>query len=293
MYRREIIELIVLYEFEPELKILWVEGPSDGAFWDWYLSNNDVTDVGIQSIDLVNVPSEVLSKYGLTPSNKNRAIATALELEEGLSGAGNHANLLFVLDLDFDQFSGRQIKGKFIVYTDFTSIEMYFFNSSALENIIKLATNNPGRSVEELMKGLAVVGSELFWIRAANEILGWNMTLPNPEKLLSEENYAMKFDVKTYCQRLLQSNGRSKDAEEFEKRLASLRKSNVTDTRLTIRGHDFVDLLAWTLRRELKTKAVGKNSEFLAILVRMTADIDILADYSLFERVKAEFCPVY
>lgn len=288
MYQREIAELIVLYEFEPELKSLWVEGPSDRAFWNWYLSEKDVTDVEIYSIDLVNVPGDVLRKYGLLPSSKNRAIATALELEEGLRNAKDHSNFLFVVDLDFDQFSGRQIEGKFIVYTDFTALEMYFFDPVAIGKIVKLTTKNPDRSVQELMQGLSVVGSQLFWIRAANEILGWGMTLPNPDKLLFEKKNSLSFDVETYSQRLLQSNGRSKDVDEFEDLLASLRERCVDDVRLTIRGHDFVDLLAWTLRKEIKPKAAGKNSEFIAMLLLMTADVGILAKHPLFERVEAE-----
>ncbi|WP_068115337.1 DUF4435 domain-containing protein [Tropicimonas marinistellae] len=288
MYQREIAELIVLYEFEPELRSLWVEGPSDRAFWEWYLSNKDLTGVEVNSIDQVNVPDDVLRRYGLTASNKNRAIATALELEEGLSDADDHASFLFVVDLDFDHFSGRQIEGKFIVYTDFTAVEMYFFDPEVVEKIIKLATKKPDRSAQELMQGLSEVGSQLFWIRTANEILGWGMTLPNPDKLLLEENNSISFDVETYSHRLLQSNGRSKDSVEFEDMLASLREHCVDDVRLKIRGHDFVDLLAWTLRKEIKSKVAGKNSEIVATLLLMTADVGVLATYPLFERVEAE-----
>lgn len=288
MYQREIEELVVLYEFEPELKSLWVEGTSDQALWGWYLSEKNVTDVQIQSIDQVNVPNCVLSKYGLTPSNKNRAVATALELEESLRNVEEHAKFLFVVDLDYDQISGRKIESKFIVYTDFTAIEMYFFDPVAIDKIVKLATKKPSRCVEELMQGISEVGSQLFWIRATNEVLGWGMTLPNPEKLLSEDKNSIKFEVEIYSQRLLQSNGRSKDADEFEGQLASLREHLVEDVRLTIRGHDFVDLLAWALRKEIKPKAAGKNSEFVAMLLLMTADAGALGKYPLFEAVEAE-----
>ena len=58
--RRNIDELITRYEYEPEIRDIYVEGPSDKAFITWFLSESGAVKVDVYEIEVVDIPPEIL-----------------------------------------------------------------------------------------------------------------------------------------------------------------------------------------------------------------------------------------
>jgi len=289
LYRKRIVELLALYELEPDLKQFWVEGRSDVSIFNWYFSVQELRGVRIDAIDNIEIPPDVLERYGLTSSNRNRVIALALEMEEGLRQVDNHSSLRFVVDRDFDDFMGRRIEGKFLEYTDFTSIELYFFNFESISKVIKLATNTPDRPVDELMSRIATVGSELFFIRTANEILSWNLKISDPVKLLSCNLTSIDFDVDQFISRTMMENSKSRSEEEFRSLIDEIRRNQPDDPRLKIRGHDFIHLFHWAIRDSIRPKNSAKYKETIAQFLVIGSDVKILAQFEMFSNIEKTF----
>jgi hypothetical protein len=289
LYRKTITELLALYEFEPELRHLWVEGSSDVSFFRWFLAERNLDAVEIRPIDQVEVPLTVLEKYGLTPSNRNRAIALSLELESSLNAVDEHALIKVIVDRDFDDFLLRSIDGKFLEYTDFTSIEMYFFEAETIKKIITLATSTPERSVDELMSRIVCVGCKIFFLRAANELLGWNLKMPDHFKLISNKFTSIDFNYDEFKKRILTSNACADSEVAFDAAVLKVRDGQPDEPRLKIRGHDFINLLHWAIKKDIRPKGSSRDAETVANFIFMSADATKLAEFGLFSAVEQHF----
>ena len=100
--RRNIDELIALYELEDELRDIYVEGASDKAFIGWLLESSGLKNTNIYAIEDINIEDEMLDKYKLPRgSNRSRVIAASMEITGDDS---THKNVLFVADRDFEDY---------------------------------------------------------------------------------------------------------------------------------------------------------------------------------------------
>lgn len=280
---------MALYRLEPELKHLWVEGSSDASLFSWFLKERNVGSVEVRSIDQVEVPLPILEKYGLTSSNRNRAIALALEMESALETAENHASIKFIADRDFDDCLMRRIDGTFLEYTDFSSVELYFFDAEAIAKVMVLATNTPDRSVDELMSRIACVGSQTFFLRVANEFLGWKLTLPDYFKLISSKETSIDFNYDEFKSRILTSNSRVDSAVEFNDAVQKIWNDQPDEPRLKVRGHDFIHLLHWAIKKSIRPKNSAKDAETVSKFLFMSADATKLSDFGLFASIEHHF----
>ncbi|WP_297841133.1 DUF4435 domain-containing protein [uncultured Roseibium sp.] len=290
MERKKIIELIALYELEPDLKQIWVEGVTDKRVLQRYIFETEIEGVKVGSIDNVDVPKEIVEKYGLTSSNRNRNIALALELEAGINQKNRHAELMCVVDLDFDDYINGSILGKYIYYTDFTTFEMYLFDEEIITKFIQLMAPGFSRPTKELMDNLSQIGSALFSVKAANELLGWKMSLPDPLKLLSsDKNLVVEFDKDEFVDRALQASTRTNSKAELEQAIKECLDKQPEDPRKKMRGHDFIDLFHFTLKKTIRPKEAGKSSALIPGYLIMAAKLSNLSEYNLFRELNKKF----
>ncbi|WML82555.1 hypothetical protein [Streptomyces sp. VNUA74] len=142
-YRRTIEELVTLYEVEPDVRDIFVEGRSDRNFLSEYLSDEvgatlcSVYDVS----DRVEVPDGELLKAGLLVGKRGRIIWLAQELAQRIPG---HESALLVADKDFASLGADpkdEIHG--LLYTDFSSMEAYALNDRTLSKFLRVAIGAP------------------------------------------------------------------------------------------------------------------------------------------------------
>ncbi|MBU1633336.1 hypothetical protein KJ762_02365, partial [bacterium] len=97
--RRTLEEIHALYQVEPELRDLYVEGSSDKCFFDWYIESTGEANVTVYPIELIDIPDEILQKHSL-PSGSNKARLIALSYEVASSPAA--AGVMCIADRDYD-----------------------------------------------------------------------------------------------------------------------------------------------------------------------------------------------
>ncbi|MFJ3944438.1 hypothetical protein [Streptomyces griseoaurantiacus] len=142
-YRRTVEELITLYEVEPEVRDVFVEGRSDRNFLREYLSDgSEVTLCAVYDIsDRVEIPDSELLNAGLLVGKRGRVIWLAQELARRIPG---HSSALLVADKDFASLGADpkdEIHG--LLYTDFSSMEAYALNNRTLSKLLRVAIGAP------------------------------------------------------------------------------------------------------------------------------------------------------
>src|SRR5271154_4118342 len=99
--RKEISELLALYALEASLFDVFVEGVRDRGIIESFLTNiTNIRRVRVYSIDAINVPGDVVRKYGYNPSNRNEVLTLCRALHERDNLIINNA--VGIIDSDFD-----------------------------------------------------------------------------------------------------------------------------------------------------------------------------------------------
>jgi hypothetical protein len=251
-------ELFARYELEPSLTDVYVEGKDDEVY-KWFFQAKGLRDVKVYPIDTVAIDDKVLAKYGLNKeSDQQKVIALAEELRSEFEG--DELRVRCVVDADYDRHLGRIRNNDFLEYTDYTSLEMYFFSKPALDKFIGIVLKGLPVTSSFVIKNMAQVLQRVFIIRLSNEKLKWGMSFPkleNLKKYFKWTKMKIEFKEREFIKNYLTKNGRSKQIAEFECVMGACTKQLDADVRHNIRGHDFSWAL-FHLAKKIK-KEVGFN----------------------------------
>jgi hypothetical protein len=265
-------ELLAKYSLEPSLRDIYVEGAFDREVLERYFSGSGQTLV-FYEISTVNVPPAVLDAHKLSDGNKQRVIALARELAV-LSGELGYRCLV---DRDLDHWCGNLEGTPRLRWTKYCSLELYFFTEHRLSECI-VAAKAKVQDVGRLLESLSAVLANLYALRLADHALKWHMTWHPPDKLLSINDGQLTFDWEEYVNRVLVQNGKAQLSTQFNDRLKHWRPKLKGDARNFIRGHDFINVLAWTIGKSKGIKGFA-NAEAIERLFVVQADhVDELSD---------------
>ncbi len=165
--RRSIKELVTLYELEPKLRDLYVEGRKDAALLNWYLHNETVAILRFTKL----TPSKFLrhcwntTAYPLGDSGRIRG--SAGELEKALDVKGRRCVRLIV-DADFDHLLGTKNTCSLLLRTDFANLDMYLFSESVIDKLTAIVLLGSEYSARTILGEMQAVLQRLFIIRLAN-----------------------------------------------------------------------------------------------------------------------------
>ena len=173
--RRRICELVTRYELEPNLRDLFVEGSRDQSVYNWYFRQSGCRNVGVFPVASIDVTPETLNAHGLGSGNRARLTAVALELDRQFTSVLQFVRC--VADSDFDFILRSQTLASHLLYTDYTSMDLYAYEEEVLRKVLCLGFAAPETEIEPLLVSMTRVLRQLFIIRAANERLNWGMTL--------------------------------------------------------------------------------------------------------------------
>lgn len=285
--RRTIEELVARYALEPELHDLYVEGPGDKLFFEWFLTCSACKPVAVFEIDTVDISPTILEELKLKPRNRDRVIALSIQLEQFLECDANSPRCLrCIADSDFDFVLGRKHTSKYLLYTDYASLDLYFFDVSALEKLLKLGVRRQPHPAKAIQTNIGEVLKDVFLIRAANEYLGWYLEWVPFVKCCRLKDYLIDFDCQRFVENYLTRNGRRRDIEAFENTVEHLRAVKVKSIRHCIRGHDLFELLAWYVSKITK-KSSNKFRDPLVVrsMLCCTSDVMALLKERLFTRL--------
>jgi hypothetical protein len=284
---RTLDEVCAAHEYEPKLKTVFVEGPSDKAFIDWYLWTREPNYVAVLPIDTVDIPDEMLLKHGLPRgSNRSRVLALASELAERCPDGT--VGMLCLADRDFEDYRPSGTPETYAAFTDCNSLELYAFNSESIRKFGMVALGGLRVGADELMPLMSEVLRQVYAIRLANELLGWGMQwIPfASSKYVWIEGSTITFKRQAFVKAYLLKNVRWSDREVFGAELDDVSMRLSSDSGRTIRGHDVAELLLYVIKKTSCTSKFG-DSNTLERALLASVERRALEKAPLFQRIGA------
>lgn len=243
--RRTTAELRARYELEPELKDVFVEGSFDQDVLQSWLRKTNQIDRIVYCIDSIDIPSDLLLRHGLSEGNKQRVIALAKELSTFPTGGAYRC----VVDRDLDQWLNTFETVTGLIYTQYCSIELYFFSSDIVYEILVTTAKAKVNSWAEYFESLTNTLRYLFACRLAAREHGWALRWVPFDRSLKREESCVTLDNKDYLNRLLMANSRKSPDQAFISSIVAWKDRLDGDPRTYIMGHDFVQCLAWSVNK--------------------------------------------
>lgn len=273
--RRTIEDLIARYENEPELKDIYVEGAFDQEILTGCLREAGIDDRVVYWIDSVDIPVELLKKHHLSEGMKQRVIALAREL----SAVGSSHRC--VVDRDFDHWIGAIENTPGLIWTEYSALELYFFKEDVLKDILIVAAKARINDWNTFTDSLIHALKTLFAIRLTALQLQWSIDWLTPDRCLQFSNSTIVFDRVVFIERLLQKNSKIADLVAFNSKYDEIQKTLVGDHRLFIHGHDFVEMLAWSVGKSSQLKQFARSDSIQRLFVVLLQKADGLLDLAV------------
>lgn len=283
--RYEISELLSQIALKPKLLTIFVEGIYDEKILKYYLrKTGNGKSVSVKRIETVNVPDEVLVKYNLSPSHRNRVIAISKEIALKFSGL---KSILCVIDRDLDDYLGVNYSADNLYYTDFTSLETYHFTKDSFEVLLLLSRNSPSVEAEQLIATLLPILKKLFAIRIVNEKFEYKLSKIELTGRFKVRKKELEFNSSAYLLEYLRANSIEREFAKINEQATEIENQLFGDPRLYVHGRDMIHLLY-----EYFSNTVNKKGEISVYkieddLMKLFAQHEEIKSYPLFERVSA------
>lgn len=247
-------DLAARYELEPQLRDVFVEGIFDQDVLCACFKTKPNFQRVCYPINSVSIPPDVLKKHKLTDGNKQRVIALALELDKGAEKIAYRC----LIDSDLDHWIDPNIATISLVRTKYSSLDLYFFSEDFLKNLLVTVAKTKIVDWTNFFSSFVEVLKDLYAFRLADAHMDLHLSWTDWSKCLSRKGSTLVLDSGDYITRVLLTNAKGKLRPDFKTENDNWRNQLNTDPRLCIRGHDFVELMAWVItkfggRREFST----------------------------------------
>ena len=292
--RRKLDELVARYELEPSLHDVYVEGLTDKSIIQWFLdeSNLDTKNCTVYEIDTVDIPTDQLFALGLNDSNRSRVIFLAFQLQR-LFETTSLPHVVCIADRDFDDLIGSSsIESELLLFTDYTSIEMYLFDYNIIEKFLRLALRKDDLEAVNIINNISPILVEMFLLRAANQSLSYGMEWLAPGTLKDcfnkkrRKGAPLEFDSNDFVEKYLNKNNRTSEKSAFLEKVNELRNKNISEIRNKIRGHDFIQIFCWYIEPYLPNNKKGfSDPEIVLGTLLCCLDVDYLMQEKLFQEL--------
>lgn len=279
--RRTLQELAVLYRLNPSLRDVYVEGPSDRAFFDYFLRSNGVDDASVREVGGLDIPARLVLDEGLDVGNRGRVIALDIWSSRELGQVS--ACITCIADRDFETFLGRTFESHSLLLTDYACMEMYFFNAAILGKFLGLVIRDFPKSAENLMRDIRGSLEELFVLRMANYQIRLNLSIIPFQECLRITDDGVELALEDYAYRLLNASGKMSERQRFLSSVTECRKRLDVDPRLQINGDDFIAMLSWYIRQHKTSKFA--RADFIARALITCADFKALAGETMLSKL--------
>lgn len=270
MLKKTIDEIVAKNVLETSIKQIYTEGVSDKNILEWFFGRKKRSDIDVYSIDMIEVPIEVVEKYSLnTRSQRDKVIALAYELDKRLKH--DKKGIRCLIDLDFDKHLNKKYSCTFLAYTDYTSMQLYMFNKKIISKFFKLVLGGFSISEDELLRKMTNILQELFGVRLANERLGWGMSwLPFHRYIWLN---SITLDKDKFLQAYLMKNNKCREKDILLKEIEKI--EYFEDCRQNIRGKDFIELFCYIVKKKKSKKSIDNVNIFEGSLLGCLELVDI------------------
>jgi hypothetical protein len=277
-------DLIARYQLHPEWREVFVEGDPDQGLVRTFLEKNGRRNVSIFSISVVNIPSYLVIQRNLAhPSARSELITLAAELERnGVSSS----QVACVADADFEYLFPQGALPSLLLLTDYNSMELYAYSAETMHAVLLMAAPKTQCRGANLVDDLTAPLQFLFLARATNMDLKYGLSwIDNIEVFFTIEGGRIRFDEEEFLRKYVVLRVTSERRLNFEVRIQQLRLITPTDPRHRIRGHDFIQLFTWYLRKIEKCKYL--NDDSVRQMLYVSLPIEQLAPLQMFSSLLA------
>lgn len=284
-FRRSIEETVLLHSLEPTLKSIYVEGSTDKAILDLFVSINSI-ECNVYEINSAVDFSEQVAKDSSLGSNRNKLILFSTILAAESAGE----NILCVIDRDFDDFLPDFTNNIFLFRSDYSCIEAYILNNHTINKILKIGFANFPLSGERVIQELIKFLPSLFFLRLLRETepdLKFTTLIKTENIFSAGRDGLVAFNLSTYIERFCNKNAIRDKADYLIEKVSQMVNEFNGDIRNVIHGHDFVDSFFRYVNIVKNTnqfkEATFEKAIFIAIETRT------LIEYTLFSDIQARF----
>lgn len=283
-FKRTVAEFVSVCQLEPTIKNIYVEGLSDVLVINRFLRKRKINNVTVYAIETIDF-EDVLSNMSTTESqiikgnNKEKVVLLAQEVEKEVK----QCPFLAIIDRDLDFVNNHVKKGRYLSYTDYNSMDMYLYSQYYVDALLTNSFRITSKfNVDNFLSSIGSVCRTLFHIRAYLESSDGAMV--DVKKCLSydKKNNTCVFDMTKYITKIIQANNIKESSEELRKQIEEKAKAPIVDTRLEIKGHDFIKILYLSI---CKHKKVYMSEEEMANSFLVYLEDSLLANEPLFKRI--------
>ncbi|WP_406215411.1 hypothetical protein [Streptomyces canus] len=246
-YRPE--ALATLYDLEPDLREVIVEGRVDSYFYQWFLDcaglDNQVQVFAVK--DRVLIEDSTVIEHGHFTGARG-CVVTVAEIVNNV--APSQKTAVFIADADYGPI-GEDPYPDFsnLLYTDYGSLEVYAFNARTMEKILRVILRVPRSiSTEKIMSGIIEALKGVFIARlAVRSAPGGASLIKKYADCCTMSDGALKLDYESLLKRSFSSvekvDREGWDDSRLKKNYLDLIGREVSDVRVMMSGHDLSSLL--------------------------------------------------
>jgi hypothetical protein len=277
--RRTLEELLARYELHPEMCDVYVEGDSDKDMLRWFFDSSGNRNIVVYPITEIEITHDRLDKEKLVNSNRGRVMLLATYIEKEL---GQTPKVTCVIDADLDYVLEVPAPTGLLVRTDFSSIELYAYDDAAVLKVARLLGCDLDKTGAEVLNDVSAFLQRLFFHRLVNYVLDLKLQWIDAYKCCALKNSGIEFDEATFRGRYLNKAGvRREDRKAFEEELRKYDRMKARDIRFVIRGHDFVEALAWYFSHHI-SRPPHPDAKLIRRMLFACIPLEQLAKFDLF-----------
>lgn len=287
--KRKFNEAVAIAKFEPELKNIYVEGVSDRYLINNFFAYHKIADAAVFEVDSIDF-TEAYEKmdeeqaHTYKNSNKQQVIFLAQTIEK--EAKDNGSRTLCIIDADWDYVLNQVYTGRYLCYTDYSSMEMYLFNSDIVRQYLQEGHRIANVKEDNLLKSLSVLCRQVFHVHCLLHERGKKMLDSDKYFLFDKKTQMCSIDIDKYMEAALNKNGLMAEKGYIKRIFGDRMGQSCDDVRHEIRGHDFVYYLSLCTKK-IKAKKMDMNSDEFANMFWRFADFDNFTKESLFQKILA------
>jgi len=280
MERRTIEELLLLYELEPSLKDVFVEGTTDRAFVESVLCYSGLGDVQVNEIEVIEIPDSLLTDIPTCSGHRQRVIALALELER-TSTVDLTRRVCCIADADEEAGRTPAVHGGLLLYTDFTAMHLYAFSPNVLQRYLDQVVLGFPLSAEATLKAMEPVLREMALSRRLNATLRLGTAPVDATDDCEISGAFIVFDSARFALRFLNKAAAMHRMNEYLAERARLQALLPADSRLWVHEEDFIRLFYWVVVR-LRGRGRTVSRDLLGKTLLLAIPLEDAAAHPLF-----------
>jgi hypothetical protein len=243
--KRRLNEVIALYELEPDLKDIYVEGDIDKLIIDRFLKKYGMNDVSVKTAEDIDFSVLYENSPEIKRNNKKNLLALGRCFQEGIIAEFEGATI--ILDRDFDDLLDVPDENKYILYTDYNSLELYLFDENVVDIFFTNYLTGFPFTAKETLHSITPILVEKFLIRLILSLKGSypkdKITDLKKSVIVNKSTGKIAFDQGAHLFKILNNLGITAEKNDFSVLIEDFRNKLSSDNRKNIRGHDFTHLL--------------------------------------------------